>query len=89
MRSWSMTNLITVLLANFLFIGLRAFQQLNVMHSRYQWVLPTSTLMAFCEVFVIAQIAINGFTIPIVLAIAIGGGTGCMLSMWLHSKARG
>lgn len=79
-------TLLTVFLANFVFIFLRAFQQQNVIHAKYGWVMPTSMFMALCEVFVIAQVAINGFTLPIVAAVAAGGGSGCMVSMWAHRR---
>ncbi|MCY0910862.1 MULTISPECIES: hypothetical protein [Massilia] len=71
--------------AAFVFIFLKAFQQLNVMHKQYLLVLPTSMLMAACEVYVIATTARNGYG-WIVLAIGLGSGLGAMASMWLHSR---
>lgn len=71
--------------AAFIFIFLKAFQQLNVMHKQYLLVLPTSMLMAACEVYVIATTARNGYG-WIVLAIGLGSGLGAMASMWTHSR---
>lgn len=73
--------------ASFAFIFLRAWQQLNVVHSKYVLVLPTSFLMAACEVYVIANVALFGWG-WLVFWVGLGGGLGSMLSMWLHSKLR-
>jgi hypothetical protein len=69
----------------FVFIFLKAFQQLNVVNKQYLWVLPTSMSMAACEVYVIATTARNGYG-WIVLAIGLGSGFGAMASMWVHAK---
>lgn len=71
--------------AAFVFIFLKAFQQLNVLHKQYLLVLPTSMLMAACEAYVIATTARNGYG-WIVLAIGLGSGLGAMASMWIHSR---
>lgn len=71
--------------AAFVFIFLKAFQQLNVVHKQYFLVLPTSMLMAVCEVYVIATTAKNGWG-WIVLAIGLGSGLGAMASMWVHER---
>lgn len=74
--------------ASFVFIALKAFQQLNVVHDQYLLVFPTSLLMAACEVFVIANIAMHGWSIPLWLAVGIGSGAGACFSMWLHKRMR-
>jgi NAD/NADP transhydrogenase beta subunit len=71
--------------SSFFFVGLKSTQQLNVVHKAYWWILPTSMLMAVCEVYVVATVAKNGFG-WIVLAIGFGAGLGAMLATWLHSK---
>lgn len=72
-------------LAQFIFIALKAFQQLNVMNHKYWWVPPTSMLMAIFEVFVIAMIARSEEAwYLIILPVGVGGGLGCIFSMWLH-----
>lgn len=73
--------------ASFVFVALKAFQQLNVVHSQYLFVMPTSLLMACCEVYVIASVAKSGWG-WIVLYVGIGAGLGAMFSMYLHGKVR-
>jgi len=75
-------NLIAIFLTSFFFVGLRSFQQLNVVHRKYVWVLPTSMCMAGCEVFLISTAA-KGYGL-IVVAMGLGAGLGCMASMRLH-----
>ena len=74
-------------LAAYLFVLLKSFQQLNVVHGRYLWVLPASMLMAVCEVYVTWQAAVNGWG-WVVLPIGIGSGLGAMSGMWLHNYLR-
>ena len=71
-------------LANFAFIGLKAFQQRNVIHNDRWWVFVTSNLLAVAEVFVIYTIAERGFFWPLVLTIGVSGGLGCLFAMSLH-----
>jgi hypothetical protein len=74
--------------ASLLFVGLKAFQQLNVVHSQYAAVFPTSLLMAACEVFVVANVARAGWHWPLVIAVGTGAGLGCCASMWIHKRTR-
>ena len=76
---------LTAFATSFVYIFLKATQQLNVVHKQYLWVLPTSMSMAACEVFVISTTAKNGFG-WIALAIGLGAGLGCMASMYMHGK---
>lgn len=69
--------------ASFLFIATKAFQQLNVVHDQYLWVVPTSLLMAVCEVFVVANVAKSGWG-WIVLPVGLGSGLGALASMIVH-----
>lgn len=73
-------------IASFCFVALKAFQQLNVVHDQYLLVIPTSILMAVCEVFVVANIAAKGWNVSLVLAVGVGSGFGCVASMYLHKK---
>lgn len=78
--------MLTLFAASFLMIAAKAFQQLNVVHDRYCAVLPTSALLAAMEVFIIVGVVRTGWiAIP---SMALGGGLGCMFSMWLHKKIR-
>lgn len=72
--------------ANFGFIFLKAFQQLNVTKGHYWWVMPTSFTMAIAEVYVVFNVAQNGFTLSTVLSCGLGGGLGCLCSMFVHNK---
>lgn len=71
--------------ANFAFIGLRAFQQRNVTHNNYGLVFITANLLALVEVFVVFTIASNGFLLPLVVTIGISGGLGCIFAMRFHN----
>lgn len=73
-------------LCNIVYIGLKAFQQLNVMHDKYLWVFPISLAMALCETFTTKLIVSNTFWI--FLPLGIGGGLGCIVSMKLHEIMR-
>ena len=77
---------ITVFAASYGFIFLKAFQQRNVAFDNYGWVLPTSFGLALTEVFVIANIAKNGFTLPLALTIGLASGTGALTAMLLHRR---
>lgn len=75
---------------NFAHVALRAFQQRNVAHLRYAPVLPLSLFLAATEIYIIAQVGVMAITSNLawhhVLVLALGGGLGCMLSMYLHDK---
>lgn len=76
-----------LLVASYLHIGLRALQQLNVQHSRYQWVPVVSSGLALCEVYVVATIAKQGvgWAVPVV---AVGATLGTGSAMQLHRRLR-
>ena len=78
-------------LASFLFIATKAMQQLNVVHHNRLAIIPTSLLMASCEVFVVKNMADLGFG-WIVVPIGLGSGLGALASMtihkWLRSRGR-
>ena len=74
--------------SSYVFIFLKAFQQLNVVHDKYWWVIPTSLSMAFCEVFIIVALAKSeGFNVSMAIAVGLGSGLGAVSSMWLHKRA--
>lgn len=79
-------NYSLIAMASFIFVALKAFQQLNVMHDRTKWVLPTSLMMAFMEVSIIIGAISNGWTAAIPMGI--GGGLGCLAAMNLHRRMR-
>jgi hypothetical protein len=79
-----MTYLIAFV-ASFAFVGLRATQQLNVVHGNRWLIIPTSCLMACCEVFTIGAIAVSGWG-WIVLPVGVGAGLGCLAAMYTHKR---
>lgn len=80
--------LLAAFLASFCFIGLKALQQRQVVHDEYLFIVPTSVLMAVCEVYVIHNIAVLGWSAPLVLAVGFGSGFGCLSAMFLHKRFR-
>lgn len=74
-------------LASFVFVGLKSFQQLNVQHDRYTWIVPTSMAMACCEVYVMWMAASKGWG-WVVLPVGLGAGLGCMAGMYTHKRLR-
>lgn len=77
---------LAIFASQFLWVGLRSFQQRNVAFDNYIAVLPTSMCMASVEVYIIYSIARSGWSVAIVLAMAAGGGLGCLAAMWTHKK---
>lgn len=80
-----MISLILAFVTSYLSIGLRSWQQLNVFHRKYWWIVPTSMLMAVCEAVLLINVVHSGFG-WIVLAIGLGGGLGSVTSTYIHSK---
>lgn len=73
--------------AAFVFVFLKAFQQLSVVHDRVWWIMPTSMAMAVCEVLVVANTARAGWG-WIVLPIGLGSGLGCLAAMYIHRQRK-
>jgi hypothetical protein len=80
---------LTLLLTSFIFVFLKAGQQLNVARGHYYLVPWFSFGMAAAEVFVIATIATQGYDWMAVVGMGIGGSTGAMLAMYLHTRILG
>ena len=72
--------------AHFAYVFLKAFQQRNVAFDHYQWVMPVSYGMSAMEVYIIATVAVRGFTIGSVVALGTAGGLGAIAAMWLHKR---
>lgn len=81
-----MSNIYTFT-ASFIFVALKAFQQLNVVHDERWLIMPVSMMMAVCEVFIVSQIVVRGFG-WVVLWIGFGSGLGAIFSMFLHKRMR-
>lgn len=80
----SLTIIALAFLASFIYIFTKAFQQLNVVNKRYLAVMPTSMVMALCEVTIVASVVKESWLIFI--PIGISGGLGCLLAMYLDDK---
>lgn len=91
----SVTHFLGIVVASYIFIAAKAFQQLNVVHDYKLLVGPTTLLMAVCEVAIVGNIAIQateGSWITIastILAMTVGSWAGAVTSMTLHKRMRG
>lgn len=76
-------------LAMLVYVFTRSFQQLNVTHSRYALIIPTSLTMATLDVVLVGMIAGRGAFDPILcLALGFGGGFGSIVAVYLHKHWR-
>ena len=90
-----MIHYLGVVLASFVYIAAKAFQQLNVVHD-YKLLVPGTTfVMAVCEVGIVGNIAIQAtggswaalaFTVA---AMTIGSSLGALAAMSIHKRMRG
>lgn len=71
-----------------IYVGMRAFQQLNVQHDRRLLVVPTSMAMAFGEAFLWTWVVHSNTDALLIALIGIGSGLGCLASMALHKRWR-
>jgi anaerobic glycerol-3-phosphate dehydrogenase len=76
---------LTAFAAAYVFIFLRAFQQLNVVRGNKVLIVPTSVGMAACEVYTIGAVVLNGWG-WIVVTIGVGSGLGAICAMWVHKR---
>ena len=80
------TTLALTFLSSFAFVATKAFQQRNVAFDNYVAVIPVSLLMALTEVYVMHNIAVQGYSAALVLSIGFGSGLGALAAMVLHKK---
>lgn len=73
-------------LASFAFVFLKAFQQRNVAFNRYAWIVPCSYGMAATEVYVVAQVAVQGWDFWLCFSVGTGAGAGAVLAMLAHNR---
>ena len=71
--------------SSFIFIALKSLQQLHVVHRQYWLIVPTSMAMTVCEVYVVSQVAKNGWG-WICLVIGLGSGLGSLCATYLHHR---
>lgn len=92
-----MLEYITLFTCSFLYIGIKSFQQINVVTGRYLSAFFTTQLMAIVEVCLTGFIAVASVTIAsggqgvlqilhVSTPIGLGGGLGCIVGMYLQSK---
>ena len=74
--------------SSYFFVFLKSWQQSNVTSRLYAYIIPTSMLMAVCEVYVVSQVAKNGWG-WICLVIGLGAGLGSMCATWAHYELLG
>lgn len=74
--------------ASFLLVAAKAFQQLNVVHDERWLIMPTSMWMAGCELLLWSYAASKGWDWILWLAIGLGAGFGCLISMHIHKRMR-
>lgn len=75
---------IIAFLVSFVYIYLKAWQQINVMQKRYKAVPVVAILMALCEVTTVGLIVHT--SLWLFIPIGIGGALGCLLSMWRNHR---
>lgn len=81
-----MTAWLAVFAASFALVGIKAAQQLNVMHHRLGAIWPTGLAFAVAEFAVVVRVAKGE---PwVILPLWLGGALGCTVSMVLHKRLR-
>lgn len=69
----------------YVYIGLKATQQLSVVNGRFLWVLPVSIAMGLCEAGIVLMVVQSG-TLFLGLMNGLGGGLGAMTAMVLNRR---
>lgn len=82
-----MIEYVAIGIAQYCSIFLKAFQQQNVTHERYMWVMPTSFMLALFELGVILA-AVKLGTLWAFVALGLGAGFGTICAMKLHKWMR-
>lgn len=72
-------------IASFSYIFLKSWQQGNVTHKQYKWILPTSMMMALLEIYTVGVMAKHGVGV-LVFFVGFGGGLGSMAATYLHDR---
>lgn len=83
-----MTDMLLAATIVFFYVGLRAFQQLNVVHRNYKLVIPTSIFMSVGDVAMIL-IVVKADTLWLGVSNGIAGGLGCIAAMYISHKVWG
>ena len=75
-----------LILASYISVFVKAFQQRNVGFNNYLFVPVFSLAMAFTEVYIIINIVKLGASWDLVWKLSIGAILGCWSAMYLHNK---
>ena len=75
-----------LILASYISVFVKAFQQRNVAFNNYLFVPVFSIAMAFTEVYIIINIVQMGASLELVWKLATGAVLGCWSAMYLHNK---
>lgn len=70
---------------SYVYISLKACQQLAVVNFHFKWVIPTSILLALCEVTTITVLAIHKEILYFPF-IGVGAGLGAVTTMYLYKR---
>lgn len=81
-----MSDLALAFAAAFLIIMVKTVQGRNFVFNNYAAVMPCSMVIAALELYVVAAVAKQGWSLSYVLAIGTGGGLGAMLGMYTHNR---
>ena len=76
----------TLIIASFISVFVKAFQQRNVAFNNYISVPFFSFGMAFTEVYIIINIVELGASWDVIWRLAVGAVLGCWTAMYLHNK---
>ena len=77
-------NYLVALFVSFIYVGLKATQQQNVIFGEYIWIIPTSYLLALCEVTLILLIVKSDWWVWI--PIGTGAWMGAQVGMYCHKR---
>lgn len=67
----------------FVYVFLKAIQQLNVVHRNYKAIMPASVAMGICEVAIVLLV-VKADTLMLGVINGVCSGLGAMLAMKLH-----
>jgi hypothetical protein len=80
-----MTYVLVSALASFIYVFLRAWQQINVQGRHYQWVVPTSVAMGIGDVVLILLI-VKTDSLWMGVSNGLAAGLGCVGAMKLADR---
>lgn len=80
--------ILALFINSFCYVGLKVWQQKNVIGNHYWWMVPTSYLMAAGEVYGVSVVSQGGFQWQIVAAIGTGAWMGGVLAMYSHNRMK-